>query len=58
MFTPLSFHSLTSPSELLTWAYVLFHLQPVLRLYAVPANAFTAEEDDDEAPFDGDDGEA
>ena len=32
--------------------------QPVLRLYAVPANAFTAEEEDEEAPFDGEDGEA
>ncbi|KAI0774543.1 eukaryotic translation initiation factor 3 subunit 7 [Fomes fomentarius] len=31
--------------------------KPVLRLYAVPANAFTAEEEDEEAAFDGDDGE-
>lgn len=32
-------------------------LQPVLRLYAVPANAFTAEEEEDEGAFDGDDGD-
>ena len=33
-------------------------LQPVLRLYAVPANAFAAEEEDEEAGFEGDDAEA
>ncbi|KAH9899578.1 translation initiation factor eIF-3 subunit D [Cubamyces lactineus] len=32
--------------------------KPVLRLYAVPANAFTAEEEDEEAGFEGDDAEA
>ena len=32
--------------------------QPVLRLYAVPANAFTGEEEDEDAAFDGDDGDA
>ncbi|TFK94252.1 translation initiation factor eIF-3 subunit D [Polyporus arcularius HHB13444] len=29
--------------------------KPVLRLYAVPANAFTGEDEDEDAPFDGED---
>ncbi|KAI1796116.1 translation initiation factor eIF-3 subunit D [Ganoderma leucocontextum] len=32
--------------------------KPVLRLYAVPANAFTAEEEEDEGAFDGEEGDA
>lgn len=35
---------------------IIFDLQPVLRLYAVPMTAFVAEEEDEDA-FDGDDGD-
>ncbi|CAL1700223.1 unnamed protein product [Somion occarium] len=31
--------------------------KPVIRLYAVPMNAFTGEDDDDDVPFDGEDTE-
>lgn len=32
--------------------------QPVIRLYAVPLTAFTAEEEDDEGAFDGEEPES
>ena len=35
-----------------------FFLQPVIRLYAVPLSAFTAEDEEDEAGLDGDEPES
>ena len=60
IIVPLSYALLSSSYlwMMLLTPFLVHTQQPVLRLYAVPANAFTAEEEDEEAPFDGEDGEA